>query len=257
MANRPTETIDQITTTMTAIGFDYQTAIDGFGQVAAFEARESGKGFTLRDHARGLILAQLSNQRPWGPIADNLDALTEVYLGFEPGSLKAADPRRLAEEVKALRCGNRQIGKQCEHLKANIETLERIGTECESVDAFITADAPEAVARRLADPGPTKLKQMGFTLAMEYLRNVGINVVKPDLHICRIIGPERLGLVDYAPTPEQAYEVLMEWAQKTGRPVTWIDNVLWLFAARDYAAVCTATPRCAVCQVVGCRSKDE
>ena len=253
MKNHAATTLDQITKTMLMNGFDFEKAISDFGQVSAYIDRLNGRVFSLRDHVRGLILAQLSNQRPWGPIADNLAQIEDVFFGFDPESLKGADHEVLSTKVKELRCGNRQIGKQCKHLASNIKVLEYIQNTYSTIDTFVTSDQPEKIARKLSEPGSTKLMQMGFTLSMEYLRNVGINVIKPDLHICRIIGPERLGLANRKPSPEEAYRLIMDWAKKTDKPAIWIDNVLWLFAAKDYAAICTSDPKCSICRVNSCR----
>jgi thermostable 8-oxoguanine DNA glycosylase len=91
---------------------------------------------------------------------------------------------------------------------------------------------------------------------MEYLRNVGIEAVKPDQHICRMVGPERLGLTDISPSPEQAEQVLKTVASEANVGPTYLDNILWIFAAKDYAAICTADPRCEICLVRTCHKNE-
>jgi endonuclease III len=242
--------LDEIKATLNKEGFDYQKWIDDFGQVRALEQRQEGNVFTLREHVRGLLLSQLSNNRPWGPIAANLDRIGQIFCNYDPESLKRADPVQLADQIKSIRCGNRAIAKQMQCLRKNIETFERIA----DIDRYVTSAAPEVIAREFAS-GKHKLGQIGFPLAMEYLRNVGIDTVKPDLHICRIIGPERLGLCDKTPSPEQAHTILMALAVQSQHSAMYIDNLLWLFAAQDYAAICTARPRCNVCLVSRCNKQ--
>jgi len=89
---------------------------------------------------------------------------------------------------------------------------------------------------------------------MEYLRNVGIHAVKPDVHICRMIGPERLDLTEVAPTPEEAYDDLMKWAKSMDENAVYEDNLLWLFAPKTYAAICILRPRCDICLVRQCNT---
>ena len=252
MTNDPNTVLRQIESTLDSNGFDYRRWIDSFGQVDGFERRESGQRFGLNDHVRGLVLAQLSNQRPWGPIAENLDRLSAIFLHYDPQALKAANPVELAESVKKIRCGNRQIARQTQFLRENIEVLESI----DDLDNYVVSLPPAEIARSFAE-GPYKLKQVGMALAMEYLRNVGVNCIKPDLHICRMIGPERLGLVRETPTPEEAIDALDSWAERTDRSLMYMDNLLWLFAAQDYAAICGANPRCSICQVAGCNTKQQ
>jgi hypothetical protein len=242
--------LGEIQATLDQQGFDYQKWIEDFGQVTALEQRLAGKKFTLREHVRGLLLAQLSSNRPWGPIAQNLDRIGRIFLNYDPESLKEADPSQLAHQIKGIRCGNRGIAKQMQGLQQNIETLERIG----DIDRYVASSTPDDVARDFAS-GKHKLIQIGFPLAMEYLRNVGINTIKPDIHICRMIGPERLGLCDTVPTPEEAHAALMAWSDNSDHSAVYIDNLLWLFAAKDYAAICGAKPRCQICLVSHCRKQ--
>jgi thermostable 8-oxoguanine DNA glycosylase len=250
MPNIELSLLDEIRETLKKQGFNFQKWINSFGQVEALEKRQKGKIFSLREHVRGLLLSQLSNNRPWGPIAENIERIGQIFLDYDPDLLKQADPDQLAEQIKNIRCGNRAIVKQMRCLRQNIEMFERIG----DIDQFVTSDAPDVVAREFA-AGKHKLIQVGFPLAMEYLRNVGINTVKPDLHVCRIIGPERLGLCEETPTPEQAHSVLMDLALQSQHSAMYIDNLLWLFAAKDYAAICTAKPRCDVCLVTRCNRR--
>jgi hypothetical protein len=240
--------LDQIKATLTREGVDYEVITQEFGMVYAYERRERGERFSLRDHVRGLLLSQLSNNRPWGAIASNRARIDEIFLDYDPEALKAADPEELVAAIKAIRCGNRAIVQQLTGLRQNIETFERTG----DIDAYVVSRSPKAIAREFATGKKFKLIQVGYALALEYLRNVGINAVKPDVHICRMIGPERLGLTEKTPTPAEAYEALMKWSEENGDNPVYVDSLLWLFAAKDYGAICTADPRCDVCLVSAC-----
>src|SRR5262245_22467027 len=70
---------------------DYEGMIHAFGQVAASEARAAGHAFTIREHIRGLLLAQLSSHRPWRPIADNHEAIATVFFQYDPEKLITAE----------------------------------------------------------------------------------------------------------------------------------------------------------------------
>jgi hypothetical protein len=58
-------------------------------------------------------------------------------------------------------------------LRENIEIFERIIADHSCLDSFITSESPDEIAWRLAG-GKYKLRQVGFTLALEYLRSVGV-----------------------------------------------------------------------------------
>lgn len=228
-------------------GVDADAVVAEFGQVAAAEARQAGSTFTLRDHVRGLILSLLSNQRPWGPIAAHLPALGRVFRDYDPDLLETVDPAHLEASIQRLRCGNRQLRRQMESLAPNIARLRRIAAEFGSVDAFVVSDSPERIAGLLSSPGDYKLRQVGPALAYEYLRNVGIRVAKPDVHVRRILSGERLGYFASLPNEAETVRKVDELAKKAGIGATYLDNLLWLYCAQDYGAICTANPRCSVC----------
>ena len=148
--------------------------------------------------------------------------------------------------MRAIKCGNRSIRKQIGDLPANIEMLERIAGDYGSLDEFVMSAPADQVARKLS-VGRSKLKQVGFTLALEYLRNVGVRAPKSDLHVVRIISERRLGFVKGEPDAHEAYNVMVRLADDAGINRTYFDNLLWLFCAKDYGNICGTAPRCGAC----------
>ena len=244
--------IEQIKSTLSDQAVDYEKHIKDFGQVHANNERMKGKTFNFREHIKGLIYAQLSNQRSWGPIARNLETINKIFCEYNPEVLKIQDPNHLEAQIVSIKCGNRKIASQLAKLRSNIETFEKITLEYGNIDAFVTSDVPEKIAKELGSGKKYKLKEIGFTLALEYLRNIGINAIKPDLHICRLIGPERLRFIDKIPTPEEAYHCLMDLEHEIPESAVYLDNLLWIFAAKDYGNICTANPKCNYCSVELC-----
>lgn len=84
---------------------DLEAVLDQFGQVRAVERRADGEQFSLKDHVRGLLLALLSNQRPWLPIARAMEQIEGALLGFDPDALEHAAPSELMARLVELRCG--------------------------------------------------------------------------------------------------------------------------------------------------------
>ena len=234
-------------TTLGAAGVEYEKTIKDFGQVAASEARASGHRFVFRDHVRGLLLAQMSNQRPWKPIAQNLDRIQGIFFGYDADALQQADPKSLANAICAIRCGNRAILAQMNALGSNIATLRRIEGDYESLDKFVTSSDPYGIAKEISTSGPYKLRCVGLALALEYLRNVGIRAAKPDVHVLRILGGERLAYFRKKPTEREAVQLIASLANQTGCNETYLDNLLWLFCAVGYGNICGVNPRCNIC----------
>lgn len=247
MKIKPDEFIGILRQTLVNQGCGYERIIEEFGQVRASQDREGGRQFTLRDHIRGLVLALLSNQRPWGPIAGNLSRIEQIFFHYDPNSLLQADAANLVNGITGIRCGNRQIGKQMSCMKDNIQTLMKIEKAHGSIDCFLTHTDPWTVANDLSQPGPYKLMCIGNTLALEYLKNVGIRASKPDVHIRRILSGQRLGYFEGLPSELEAYELLDRIAAQASCNSTYLDNLLWIFCATNYGNICGAKPKCNVC----------
>lgn len=240
--------------TLRSRGVDCEQTIREFGQVAASEARANGQAFGFHDHVRGLLLSQLSNQRPWKPIAQNLDRIRHIFLDYDVDALQHADPRSLANAICAIRCGNRAILEQMKALGFNIATLRRIESDYGSLDKFVTSSTPFEVAKLISTSGPYKLRYVGPALALEYLRNMGIRAAKPDVHVLRILGGERLAYFPGRPTEREAVQLVATLAAEVDCNATYLDNLLWLFCAVGYGNICGASPRCDICAFRnGCR----
>jgi hypothetical protein len=134
-------------------------------------------------------------------------------------------------------------------LSGNIGIFETIDKKYGSLDRFVESADPHAIAIRLSNSkSEFKLGQVGYTLAMEYLRNVGVRASKPDVHVRRAIGHARLGLVDAeVPSEEEAYRAVGKIACEAEVNTTYLDNLLWLLCAKDYGNVCGSMPQCTAC----------
>lgn len=243
------ELVHKMEATLNNIGYDLKKAIIELGQVSKSERRDRGETFHLDEHLKGLVLAMLSNQRPWGPIVENMDKITNIFSGFQLDKIKQTDKKMLAKQLKDIKCGNRSIDKQMESLDYNIRIFEQIEIVYGSLDQFVVSDAADNIAWELGNGKKYKLKQMGYTLALEYLRNVGVKAIKPDLHIRRIIGDERLNFYNGYPSEIETVDIMSAIADESGVNLTYLDNLMWLYCAVDYANICGSNPKCSVCEL--------
>lgn len=216
----------------------------------AVKSRKDGKSFSFEEHLRGFIYAQLSALVSWKKIKDNQSRLNEIFCRFDRLQLKEKPAEDLINEITAIKCHNPYTTKnQMRSLKANIETFEKIEQEYGSLEKFITHSTPSNIIKLLADSKSTyKLKYAGVALVCEYLRNVGIDIIKPDVHIKRIVAADRLNLV----TAKNDYKIIDEFqelAEQTGISQVKMDSLLWNYCSRGYGEVCTATPKCEKCVI--------
>ena len=95
-----------------------------------------------------------------------------------------------------------------------------------------------------------KLKMLGEALAWEYLRNVGIDGAKPDVHLCRFLSESRMGDGNHTPaTTKEVYDSVLELSKATKLSMTAIDNYIWSYCADGYGEVCTSETHCSICEI--------
>lgn len=98
-------------------------------------------------------------------------------------------------------------------------------------------------------------KFMGYTNAYAFLRYVGVECVKPDLNVVRVLF--RLGLIDSdkrnVETYKQIQDVGKKMADANGVRVAVVDYVLYFFGSGEKPfvkyAVCGVKPRCEECSL--------
>ena len=240
----------ELVQTMDRAGYDYKKEMAGFKKIDPAQ-------LTLQDHVRAMIYAQLSNNRPWQRIQENIDngKIPAIFCNFDIAQLKSADPALLVQGLQAIRCGNRQIRKQMNALKDNIAVLERIDRDHGSIHNYYSTKKAQDLVKELSlFYSKNKLKCMGVPLVCEYLKGVGIGVVKPDVHLRRIIG--RLGYSRNKPADEwETIAICDKIAAEYHRPHYEVDSILWQYCADGKFAVCGATPNCKKCGVSNCPNR--
>lgn len=220
--------------------------------VKSIKERNSGKEFTLNEHIKAMVYALLTNQTVWSRVQPCLPAIDKIFHNYDAAYLKRQDPNDLSEELFYLKCGNMSTRKQMNALKGNIEVFEKIEVEYGSVDAYITGQDTEEVVNALSSADSHyKLGMMGEALVWEYLRNVGIDGVKPDTHIRRFLAGNRMGRAEVgSPAPlKDVHEQVERLSQRTGLLKAEIDNLIWSFCAEGYGEICTAKPHCDRCPI--------
>lgn len=216
----------------------------------AVEQRKNGKSFSFEEHLRGFVYAQLSALVSWKKIKDNQTKLDEIFCNFDRQQLKDKSTEDLINEITDIKCHNPYTTKnQMRSLKNNIETFERIEQDFGTLEKFITHSTPSNVIKLLADSNSTyKIKYMGVPIACEYVRNVGIDIIKPDVHLKRIASAERLNLV----TAKSDYKIIDEFqelSKQIGINQAKMDYLLWNYCSKGYGEICTATPKCNECVI--------
>lgn len=213
--------------------------------------RESGKIFSLNEHIRGMIYSLLTNIKKWNEIEPKLQKIDSIFFNYNSDEIKKHEGTYFEKEIEKIKCGNVNIKKQMSELKYNIEIFENIINEYGSMDAFVTSEKSEVIVKFISSQNSKyKLKNIGETLAWEYLRNVGIDGGKPDRHLKRFFGCNRIAISEEedASNDEVTKELNKLAATKEYNRFE-IDYLIWCYCASGKGEICTANPNCKKCVI--------
>ena len=193
-----------------------------------------------------MILAMLTANRPYEPIKQHLSQLESIFMNYDADKLKNADPEQLIKSVKSIRCGNMRIKFQMYALKHNISYLQQIHQEHGSIDAYYHSMTKYDLVKTLDN----NLKEMSAPLISEYLPGVGIDLPKPDRHIQRILGSERLGFSSRKMASiQECYDIIHDFSVASSEHERYIDVILWSYCAEGEKNICCANPQCEKCVI--------
>ena len=118
-------------------------------------------------------------------------------------------------------------------------------------DNFVTSAPAYEIVKKISDnKSKYKINRVGEALAWEYLRNVGIDGMKPDVHLCRFFAGDRMGSGSNIPaTIHEVYETVLKLSKDTGISMSEIDWLVWNFCSSGYGEICTSNPRCEICPI--------
>lgn len=229
-----------------AKGLGYTTSL-----TEEIQRRKEGKQYGIADHIRGIVYSMLTNQTKWYRVEPHLPEIDKLFFDYDPKLILQTPPSQFYEGLRRFKCGNISTRAQMEALPDNVKTLQKIEQDFGSVDAFITAEPPEVIVGKLSGgKSPYKMKMLGEALAWEYLRNVGIDGAKPDTHLRRFLGADRMGQGENSPaTVGEVNEQVAKLSETTGLSKIEIDNLIWSFCADGFGEICTATPHCHSCPI--------
>ena len=213
--------------------------------------RQAGKKFCFNDHVKAMIYSFLSNQTKWINIEPKLDKIDKLFFDYDADKLSETPAEYLYDGIFRLKCGNVKTKEQMKALKYNISLLHELERKYGSLDRFVlSAPAHEIVPIISDSKSHYKLRLIGEALAWEYLRNVGIDGAKPDTHMRRFLGADRMGNRAHSPaTIREVIDQVDEMFEETGILKIKFDNIIWSYCAEGYGTVCKAIPDCDSCVI--------
>ena len=213
--------------------------------------RKVGRRFSLSDHIRGMIHSMLSNQTKWKRIEPHLDEIDSLFFMYNAEQILKTPPDYFSRGIFSLKCGNVSTKKQMDSLNYNISLMKNIEEKHGGIDSFVTSLPAYEIVKIFSDPNSDyKLRLFGEPLVWEYLRNVGIEGAKPDIHLRRFFGSDRMAKSKSSPASINDVLCEIEYLSKeTGFTQTEIDDLIWRYCADGYGEICTKNPNCQGCVI--------
>lgn len=242
--------IPLIIKTLDSVNYDYKEIIEEI--LKPIVEREKGRKFDFKDHLYALVLTMLCNNR-WGDtnIKNNINRIKAIFHDFDKNYLKLANSTYLVEELKKIHCTNLMINKQMKVLPYNIKMLEKIESDYDSLDEFVSIEDSNKIANLLYD-GKYKMKQVGKSFAFDYLKKVGINCCKSSTQMERLFGMSRLGIVtNEMATAGQVISVIKKLAKLNNLKEIEVDLLLQQFCLSKFSNICSEIPKCNKCFLRG------
>ena len=235
----------------------WRSRVDGFGQVAAVEARAAGREWSDDETFEGLLMAVLSNNTDWSRIERIRADIAELFSGFSLKSYADLPHSEIGERILPWflerKAGSMTLERDLVNLRncaGRLYKHSRLHGTAESYFTLLVRQLegdPKQAALRLGSPGNYKLPAFGVALAAEALKNLGFDVAKPDRHAKRAVASfglvpfgdwrDRNGRTGPSCHSKRSFLAVMGAVQDIAAsarvPVVTADNAIWLLCAKS------------------------
>jgi hypothetical protein len=249
-----------LTARMAAWRPDWKDVVDA-GATAGRDTLAEG-ATALRDEQifEALTVALLSGNTRWDRIARIRDALRDPFAYFDLHRYASVSDEEIEHDIlpwfRERKAGAPGLRASLVRLRAAAAKLacHKGGAHRYLLDARAdTTGSPEDLAVALATSKSWKLPGFGIALAAEALRNLGLDLCKPDRHVLRAVGSWTL--VDFARweergafTPPQARPAelrvtmlaVRSLAEANQLQVSYANSVIWTAGAVSGARLTNA-----------------
>jgi 3-methyladenine DNA glycosylase Tag len=164
-------------------------------------------------------------------ITSKLPFIKETFADFDIKQVSNYDDSNLSKMLKNPRIIKNKR-KLCDCI-LNAKTMKGLSDEYGSFGKYLGkylsshSDNLQDLALELAH----RFSSVGYTLALNYLKDVGMDTIKPDVHVLRVL--YRLGFLDSEKSSEQNIQKTIRVAEKMKafpyEELSVIDAVFWMY----------------------------
>ena len=216
-----------------------------------YNLRNNGKIYDINEHCKALILSKISNRQKWYRIEEKMDTIQKIFFDYDCNKILNVKESYFIEQIKKIKCGSQVTDRDFSNLHQNIQVLLTIEKNYGSIDSYLLSKPAHKIVEDLSSADSSlKMKTIGPALAWEYLRNVGIDGAKPDVHLKRILSSERLHISNNKNiSDDEFFTIMTDMKNKTGKLYLELDCYLWSYCADGQAKICSADPHCNKCVI--------
>lgn len=216
-----------------------------------YNLRNNGKIYDINEHCKALILSKISNRQKWYRIEEKMDTIQKIFFDYDCNKILNVKESYFIEQIKKIKCGSQVTDRVFSNLHQNIQVLLTIEKNYGSIDSYLLSKSAHKIVEDLSSADSSlKMKTIGPALAWEYLRNVGIDGAKPDVHLKRILSSERLHISNNKNiSDDEFFTIMTDMKNKTGKLYLELDCYLWSYCADGQAKICSADPHCNKCVI--------
>ncbi|MCK4666428.1 DNA-3-methyladenine glycosylase I [Candidatus Dependentiae bacterium] len=190
-------------------------------------------------------------------VKDMWPELKIAFKGFDFEIVEGWTEKEIEELMK-----NKKIIRNKNKIKAiifNAKVFNELIKEYGSFQKFLSKQCdPEKIHTYIEK----RFHYLGKITTYDFLKRIGLNFMKPDIHIRRLY--KRLGwlnsMSDNNKNLNKIFEISDSISNDTKLNLNYIDGVFWLFCSgyKDVMtmAVCGAVPKCNICYVNHCKSRE-
>jgi 3-methyladenine DNA glycosylase Tag len=238
------EIFDRITKTMDVHKFDWRKEHkfrhNVFREMSDEEILQKLFKTTMYQQAKSERLSRIMRARD--------KEIKRLFHGFDLRRVSELNEHELDEiikELKNLGLGTLFINKKVKAMPHNASILLKIMAAEGSLKKFFEKEPDNMRLLLTNKESRYKLNEVGPPLCSDFMKCLGIDEFKSDIHTKRLF--HTLGLI---PKEDDAAcrRMGFEFAKALGMNVTDLDSILWAFCADDKAEICIKrNPKCSAC----------
>lgn len=199
-------------------------------------------------------------------VTGKLPSIREAFSDFDIRKVSNYDSSNLSKMLANPKIIRHQ--RKLHDCILNAKVMKSLSEEYGSFGEYLSSHSDDL--HSLAVELTLRFGSVGHTVALDYLKDVGMDVIKPDVHVLRVL--HRLGFLDSEKQSEQNIYRTIKVAEKMKsfphEKLSVIDAVLWMYGGSGDGHVkkamcnknspfCSECPLTAYCSYFSKEQKDE